>query len=178
MKRLTVLLAALGLALVGTIQLSNAPRQVLAQVRAALVRDLDNPARLPVVLTTFVSIPVGGTEGTGHFTICWEAGCSNLVPSIYRLVIEYISVNGAAVPEDAFYLAEVISTVNNQRVGSYLSLQPVHTLVPTSVSYNGGSLVRIYADPSSDVDAHFVRSNEQGERRYKISGYGHFVSVN
>lgn len=70
------------LALLGVLGKSYAP-PLMAQVRAALVQDVDQPARAPFQVTVPVNI--------NNFTFTPVS-----IPAGHRLVVDYISMSGAA----------------------------------------------------------------------------------
>jgi hypothetical protein len=74
--------AAVTVALVTVVSLSS-PKRLLAQVRAALVQDVDQPARAPFQAVVPINI------NNFNFTAV-------PIPSGKRLVIDYVSMSGAA----------------------------------------------------------------------------------
>jgi hypothetical protein len=79
-------LAAFGLVALTVVVVAFTAKPVLAQIKAALVSDVDNPARNFVRLRTDVAHPAL----TSSATICFETGYT--VPVGKRLVIDDVSV--------------------------------------------------------------------------------------
>jgi hypothetical protein len=152
----------------------------LAQVKAALVRDVDNPDRLPVVLTAGVTLDPNQGAGTAHFDICWEPGCVSLVPFGYRLIIDSVSVRGIFREDLPLQLASVRSTANRRSIETPIQA-PVQALeLGGDVHYSGTVPVHIYCDSTTAVDAFVTRGSGGGgfQRGMTFTAYGHFVSLN
>jgi hypothetical protein len=109
---------------------------LMAQVRAALVQDVDQPARAPFQVTVPVNI--------NNFTFTPVP-----IPSGKRLVIDYISLEGAAQTAGAYVQPIVIlsSTVAGSPAASYY-LQPSQSSVAPGQYYSNGPAT-IYADSLS-----------------------------
>jgi hypothetical protein len=164
------LLAASALAVTAAIPLLN-PQQLLAQVRAALVRDIDSPARMPVVLIGNSASLVEGIT-TINYDICSSVGCSSSVPSIYRLVIEHVGVYS---PTSLSTLGGIVlqSTLHNHQVDTYL--QPPDR---SSVVWTNGTPVRIYVDSGSDVRVQFIFGGGDFNPNIHSNAYGYYVEKN
>jgi hypothetical protein len=111
----------------------SGPRQLFAQVKAAMVQDVDQPARQPFQATvqmgpgnlSFVAVPI---------------------PSGKRLVVEYVAINGAAASSGGGIQPYILinSSVNGgAAVNYYLSPTPSAN-APTQ--FQVSEQVKIYAD--------------------------------
>ena len=112
-------------------------KPLVAQVRAALVRDVDNPARNALQFYLYV----GGTVTTYH------------VPVGKILVIEDVSILTEYNITGTFGISTTVKGVAVTHwfsPGGYVS-----TGVATGGSFFGGRPTRIYADPGTDV---FIQS--------------------
>jgi hypothetical protein len=175
MNKRRILLAVSGLAVITAIPILQ-PQRLLAQVKAALVRDVDNPARQPVVLLSN-DADFNGTLATTNMDICWSGGCSSVVPSVYRLVIEHVSFNWLTsenIPNDAAWLE---TRLHNHRVKSYFYTPREATAGPLWI-FSGSAPTRIYADPGSQVQA-FVRfTATKSPTPIDWRAFGYFVDAN
>jgi hypothetical protein len=151
MKRFaTNVLTSIGFVLVmATVSLWTAPR-VIAAVKAALVRDADNPARNAIQFEFYNS-------GANVYH----------VPASKILVIEYVSFQTVFSTPGTYSLS---TTVKGVTVGHYFS--PV-SYVGAADAGNGdwflGTTVRIYADPGTDVTVQTIGSAASGNGAF--SGY-------
>jgi hypothetical protein len=119
-------------------------KPLLAQVRAALVRDVDNPALQPVMF------PIGDNPQTFH------------VPAGKRLVIEYVSWRGTV--NQGFVVAVGLNVKTNGVEGThYIPGSPV------SGENIGGQKVSIMADPNTDVV--YQSAGSIGAALVLVSGY-------
>src|SRR5271169_6563070 len=106
-------------------------KPLLAQARAALVRDSDNPALQPA----FIALSGGGTYPQTY-----------LVPAGKRLVIEYISWRASSGVNSGFVTAQGLFVTSNGLSGTvYLPGSFV------SGDNIGGGKVFIMADPNTNV---------------------------
>jgi len=128
-KLLTLAAALVLLAVVGKFY----AKPVMAQIRATLTQDVDQPARQPFQ----VSVPVNFQNFTQ----------TNIpIPAGKRLVIDYISLNGAAQTSGAYIQPIVLVTAGvagNQAVSYYFGPNPSTT---TPGQYYASYPVTIYAD--------------------------------
>ena len=119
-------------------------KPLLAQVRAALVRDVDNPALQPVMFA------IGSNPQTFH------------VPVGKRLVIEYVSWRGTV--NQGFIVAVGLDVFTNGVEGThYIPGSPV------SGENIGGQKVRIEADPNTVVT--YQSAGSIGDGTVLVSGY-------
>jgi hypothetical protein len=143
MKANTTMLAGT-LALVAVLGTYYAAPAIAQSVKAALIRDVDNPALNPFQ-TTITSV-------SGF-----------IAPAHQRLVIEYV---GYSEPDTEGPI-QIVTTVNGVQVAHSVPHD-------TSESYNGfrysGRTVRIYADPGTQVGYNDTSSNG-ANIRVSISGY-------
>jgi hypothetical protein len=112
--------------------LSN-PRQLLAQAKAALVQDIDQPARQPFQATVSVN--------SNNFVFTPVS-----IPSGKRLVVEYVAMSGAAA--SAGGPIQPVILLNSSVTGSAPAtfyVQPAPSTVTPQQFYNSGP-VTIYAD--------------------------------
>jgi hypothetical protein len=128
-KLLTLAAALLLLAVVGKFY----AQPVMAQVRAALVQDVDQPARAPFQATVPINI--------NNFTYT-----SVPIPAGKRLVIDYVSLSGAAQTSGAY--VQPIIILNSAVAGSssalyYLGPNPSTT---TPGQYYLAQPMTVYAD--------------------------------
>ncbi len=127
-------------------------------------KDVDNPARHAVQVTTDVNVFSPNLSATVNSFVN--------VPSGKRLVIEYVS--GRC----------FLGTLNQQlivEVGSTLGAGPEarYTLAETrqeTLNVLGGP-VRIYADPGTAVNLYFSRDTGAGDASCRVSLSGHLVDV-
>jgi hypothetical protein len=151
MKRFaTSILTSVGFLLVmATVGLLTAPR-VIAAVKAALVRDLDNPARNAVQFAFYNS-------GANVYH----------VPAGKILVIEYVSFKTVYNTPGTYAL---VTTVKGVTVGHYFS---PNSFIGVGNATGGdwflGTTVRIYADPGTDVTISTYASAASGDGAF--SGY-------
>jgi len=128
-KLLTLAAALLVLAVVGKFY----AKPVMAQIRATLTQDVDQPARAPFQ----VSVPVN----VNNFTL------TNIpIPAGKRLVIDYISLNGAAQTNGAYVQPIVLVTASvagSNAVSYYFGPNPSTT---TPGQYYASYPTTIYAD--------------------------------
>lgn len=157
-KLLTIAAGLLLLAVVGKFY---AP-PVLAQVRAALVQDVDQPARAPFQVTVNADIK--------NFTFT-----SVPIPSGKRLVIDYVALAGAAQTTGAYVQPIVIleSSVGGGPAAQYY-MSPQQSTVAAGQYYQAQP-VTIYADSLSVAPAYAGFFPSFMDFNVVISG--HLVSV-
>jgi len=128
-KLLTLAAALVLLAVVGKFY----AKPVMAQVRATFIQDVDQPARAPFQTSVTVSI--------SNFT------STNVpIPAGKRLVIDYVSMNGAAQTSGSFVQPIVLlssSVAGNPAVSYYFGPNPSTT---TPGQYYASFPTTIYAD--------------------------------
>lgn len=131
-KLLTLAAALLVLAIVGKFY----AKPVMAQVRAALTQDVDQPARAPFQASITVNV--------NNFT-----SSSVTIPAGKRLVIDYISLNGAAQTSGAYIQPIVVVTsgvAGNPNVSYYFGPNQSTT---DAGQYYASYPTTIYADTLS-----------------------------
>ena len=131
-KLLTLAAALVLLAVVGKFY----AKPVMAQVRATFIQDVDQPARAPFQASITVSI--------SNFTTT-----SVPIPAGKRLVIDYISMNGAAQTNGQYVQPIVLvssSVAGNPSVSYYFGPNPSTT---TPGQYYASYPTTIYADSLS-----------------------------
>ena len=122
--------AALTCAVVTAISLSG-PRQLIAQVRAALVQDVDEPAH--GAFQAQLNLSLSGVSGTGL-----------TIPAGKRLVIDYVTVAGAGPSSGTQPYLEIYTTVNGGPSINYqlrLAQSPI-----TPQQFDDSEKVTIYGD--------------------------------
>lgn len=136
-----LVLPAGGIFLAALLIAALAPRAVHA-VAAALVRDVDNPARHP--FTTACS----GNGSNINFTLCQTPA----IPTGEEVVIESVSIAGIGDPGNFVGAANINTTVAG--VGQNYSLNPIFDsgLAQPAVSViQGIQPLRLYADPGTAI---------------------------
>ncbi|MGH9719468.1 MAG: hypothetical protein ACRD8O_04600 [Bryobacteraceae bacterium] len=173
MNRKGMLLATVVISAVAAISMS--PRQLLAQVRAALVRDVDNPARQPVLLYANFSFAGFGTAES--LRICTApATCTFTVPAGKRLVVESMAVQvkipsvqtlrGVSLVDPAFSLTDYWLQVG------------VLSNAGGEITYIGTHLVRIFVDSGNSLSLTVGKSLNTGGAEAHGTGYGYLVDLN
>ena len=149
-NRLWTLVAVLALVAIWGKEYS---KPVFAQVRAALTRDIDNPARNAVQFQLW-----GGTSGGAHFYT---------VPSGKTLIIEDVSFMTLDSGAETF---GIITTVKGATL--------LHWFAPggfsvsgssTGGSWFGGRTTRIYADQLTEVE--ILENGHSANSEFVFSGY-------
>jgi hypothetical protein len=131
-RRLTAAGVMTSILLLGTL---SGPRHLLAQVKYALVRDVDEPGRGAFQTT----VQVGFGTGLQGITI----------PAGKRLIIDYVSIHGNASGTSGPTLPTILieSFVNGQgQVNYYISPTQID---PTIDQWRASQVVKIYADSLS-----------------------------
>lgn len=132
-----------------------------------MVRDVDNPARQPFQEEFAITLPdnFGGENATF------------MVPLGKRLVIEYVSARGF-VPAGQTLTFSIRTRQGNTPNGV------VHYLVSTEQGFSGtstgfvaGQVMRLYADPGTQVLVRAGRNPATGTGNAFIAVSGHFVDV-
>jgi hypothetical protein len=134
-KLLTLAGALLLLAIVGKFY----AKPVLAQVRATLIQDTDQPARAPFQ----VNAAINGFNSTAV-----------AIPAGKRLVVDYVAISGAATTSGQFIEPTIIlqSSVGGEpSVPFYLPLTP-STVDATQFHHSGP--VTVYADTLTVIPAY------------------------
>jgi len=142
-----------------------------------LVRDVDNPARQPVVrLADDVNVPVGETTGRKQMYT---------VPAGKRLVIEFVSVSTFVLPpgQKLFVDVEVVDVSDGQTTYD-INLAP--TLVGTFTVGAGGNQgdrsaisqqTRLYANAGDTVRGFAQKNDAVGAGQATITVMGYLVDV-
>ena len=160
MKRfITRLLTALGLITVlATVAIWSEPR-LLAAVKAALIRDVDNPAMQPFQAAGSCSLGGGCCCGNNVYT----------VPSGKRAVVEYVSAQCPQFPSGFGCAGFVQTTLNGVMVSHSLRAVPASNGTFNTV----GQQVRIYGDAGTVITAggYSTGGPATGTINLAISGY-------
>jgi hypothetical protein len=154
------------------------PRQLLAQIRAALVRDVDHPARQPVHLRGIDTFDSTGAAA-GPLEICFgQPSCTTVVPAGKRLVIEFLSVY-ATIPSGDTVDQLTVSTrlLPATATTQYLTVTFQSTHIGQS-RFRGAHMVRMYADPGTSVNFQSNRSSATAGGNIVIHGSGYLVDLN
>jgi len=163
------LVVAAILAAVGSM-LAVTPTNVVAQIRAALVKDADNPARQPFSAST----------GIVRFATDSASASAPLltVPSGKRAVVEHLScINYLAVGNN-FVRFELLSTTG----GSAARHQFVHTNVGTSFTaeadiWSFSQPVQAYADPATEISVSALRRSSASLGGVECYASGYYVDL-
>jgi hypothetical protein len=139
-----------------------------------LVRDVDNPARQPVVrLADDVNVLVGETQAFKQMYT---------VPAGKRLVIEFVSVRTFVLPPGQTFSVEV--GVSDGQTTYDINLAP--TLVGTFTVGTGGNKVarsaisqqtRVYANAGDTIRAFAQKGDDVGAGQANITVMGYLVDV-
>lgn len=143
---------------------------VWAQVRAALVKDVDNPSRQPFAADSNVT-----NFGTGAIDV---SDPLLTVPAGKRAVIEHLSCINFLEAGNNFVRMEL-----RYRLGGILQThQFVHTRV--GVSFIGtvdiwsfSQPIRAYADPSTEISIYALRRLTSGSGGIECQISGHYVDT-
>jgi hypothetical protein len=141
---------------------------VVAQVRAALIKDVDSPARQPFAVGTTITDFAGGSNSLSDTVLT--------VPAGKRAVVEHVSC------------INYIDTANNwirfemryTSAGAASKHQFVHTYVGPSFSsgidiWSFSQPVRAYADPSTTITIAALRRSGSGAGGIECYVSGHYV---
>jgi hypothetical protein len=149
---------ALSLAALATLLGGRLAKPVYAQVKAALVRDIDNPALQPV---TF-ALTMNKTGGVPQYSAALPP-----IPAGKRLVIETISLVDQN-PGTYVGIFNVISSVNGVQTGFNVPLQYNNALQVSS----GTLAARLYADAAGGMFMLYQVQNASDANKYlSVSGY-------
>lgn len=151
------------------------PRQLLAQVRAALVRDVDHPARQPVALLRGISF-TGFGDGDRFFICTAPSICSLNVPLGKRLIIESMSVR-VTVPSGQT-VRQVSLQDPAQGLGDFYLAVNLQANEAVDDTYTGTHMVRMYIDPGGSVFISVGKSLGTGSASARATGYGYLVDLN
>lgn len=152
-KSLLITAPAIALALVAGLWMTPS---TVAQIRAALVRDVDHPAQAPVRLFASLVIPAGQASSATNLSA---------VPAGKRLVIQTVSVFGYS--QDPERIVAVWLTLNPET--TYISLDP-----ETTESKPLGSFFTGYSAIAYNRNVNFVY--EPGEVPRIVVGVGSTVN--
>jgi hypothetical protein len=143
---------------------------VIAQVRAALVKDVDNPARQPFAVNSGVSIMTQGQSSVTQALLT--------VPAGKRAVIEHVSCIDFLVSGDNFVRMELRHTLG----GVAKAQQFVHDFVGGSLLagtdiWSFSQPIRVYADPGTEVTMFAIRRTLAGTGGIECELSGHYVDT-
>ncbi len=140
-------------------------KPVWAQVRAALVRDVDNPALAPFradVNFSFLAI------GDQFFL--------TTVPTGKRLVIEHISY-GTSGPTSEQLIFAALRTGQFGPVRERLEIHPVHASADSGFFLQDASLpVKLYFEPGEEIWVAVSKSAGFATRQFEIHAEGYYVT--
>jgi len=122
--------AAVTCAVLAAVSLSS-PGQLFAQVRAALVQDIDEPAR--GAFQAQVNLSLSGVSGTGIS-----------IPAGKRLVIDYVTVAGSGPSSGTQPYVDFYTTIGGGASTSYQLILTQSPLAPQQFQNSGQ--VTIYGD--------------------------------
>lgn len=136
-----------------------------AQVRAAMVRDVDAPALTP--FRTGVSFT---------FTAVNDQRLLTTVPAGKRLVIEHISYWGFTATGSSFVFA-ALRTGQFGPLRTILEIRPPHASAASSFTIQDASLpVRAYFEAGEQVWITASKSSGLGDASFEITVHGHLVT--
>jgi hypothetical protein len=143
---------------------------VIAQVRAALVKDVDNPARQPFAVNSGTSSINAGSISVTQVLLT--------VPAGKRAVIEHVSCIDFLASGDNFVRMELRHTLG----GVAKAQQFVHDFVGASLAsgidvWSFSQPIRAYADPGTDISMSALRRNSAGTGGIECELSGHFVDT-
>jgi hypothetical protein len=143
-------------------------KPVAAQIRGMLVQDVDQPARAPFQARFSVDMT--------------NKPVAVAIPKGYRLVIDYITVNGVAADSSGNYDIqpglEIESTLAGAEVTHVINLEPFdQTIAPGHFFWNGPAA--FYADSLSVSIAYTGTGNPAAPGYIDLAGAisGHLVAV-
>jgi hypothetical protein len=145
---------------------SLVPASAVAQVRAALVRDVDSPALQP--FRSHIDV---------NFTFTNEQRLVTTVPAGKRLVIEHVSYS-ATMPVGT---QVVFGGIRSPEFGTFwqiLGINPPHTSAsPSFVLQDGAQPIRQYFEPNEEVWLSVSTSNSVPGRSIQVIVSGYFVNL-
>lgn len=169
-------------AIAGAVAISMmTPRELLAQVRAALVRDVDHPARQPVYLRGSFQIVPGNLTGSDPLQICTGSStCVSAVPAGKRLVIEFITVRISAYSTPSAIITHMVirTDFGPGNTEYYLDVPFQGTMSNGDRLYRANHMVRMYSDPGGGVFAQSGRSPTGELANVTLGGTGYLVDLN
>ena len=133
----------------------------IAQIKAALVRDSDNPALQPFQLT--LAIPGCGALCDGSFN----------VPPGKRLVIQSVAF-GIAGGSGISARASMTTVVNGVSVGYAIPMAPEYGYTGTA---RGSLYGQYYADPGTNVSFHLDFNGNYATQTDFLTISGYYVNV-
>jgi len=149
--------------------LAVTPTAVVAQIRAALVRDADNPARQPFSASN--SSLYSGSSSSAAATLL-------TVPSGKRAVVEhlscinYLAVDNNFVRFEMLYIANGVAARHqfvNTRVGT--------SFVATADIWSFSQPVQAYADPGTEISVNALRRSSAGLGGLECDVSGYYVDM-
>jgi len=144
----------------------------IAQIRAALTKDVDHPIRQPFNVTSLIDISPGG--GTEYRTTALT------VPAGKRAVLEHLAcAGGAPVDTKVAYFAALYNVSPNPGRTSFLYAAPILTAAdPVFNRFVGSQSFRAYSDPGSEVRFVVKLANAtMGFGSFDCSLSGHYVDL-
>jgi len=155
-------LAALALSFVG----SSFGQSVAAQVRAALVRDVDNPALQPFRASASVVMNFLNVQAQVA-----------VVPAGKRLVIESVTYQGASPTNMQFIFAGLRTPQFGTFVGQ-IEINPPHaSAVSNFFIQDGAQATRMYFEPGEEVWLSVSASSSSANAQMTVYVNGHFVTL-
>ncbi len=157
--------AALIAVLAAAILVGMLAQPVWAQVRAALVRDVDTPALAPFQASVDY-----------NFTFINDQRLLTTVPAGKRLVIEYISFWSGGPTDDQL----VFGALRNGQLGPITVVLEIHPPHPSALSsthtiQDGSQPVKAYFEPGEQVWVS-ASHNTNGSRSLYLRAIGHYIT--
>jgi hypothetical protein len=139
-------------------------KPLMAQVRAALVRDVDNPSLAPF------------RGGAGFVTDTFDKEVFlTKVPAGKRLVIEHISYACAGHPRNQL-MAGGLTAGQFGALHVFLEIHPPREAIPGLTYQDGSQPVRVYFEPGEEVWVQLT-NNPDDSRRFEIRVEGYYVNL-
>jgi hypothetical protein len=166
-------LLGLGVFALAAVAASALVPPVVAQVRAALVRDADHPARSSVLFTADVNIPNAGFN---------SAVLTGVIPPGKKLVVEFVAANCSSSSSldrlQLFLQLRGPGGVLGRPVKIPIAQEPLPHL-PDSMAWGAAEMTRLYADhhPEGSVEVTVGRFTTSGTVFCDINLSGHTVDA-
>jgi hypothetical protein len=153
-------------ALVVTILAGSLGPSAMAQVRAALVRNVDTPALQPFQATLGI-----------NFAFINEQRLVTTVPAGKRLVIDHISYN-ATMPVGTQLIFGALRTGEFGTLRQFFEIHPPHISASASfILHDGSGPARVYFEAGEEVWVSTSTSSGAANRSMTVVISGYFITV-
>ena len=133
-------------------------RPVMAEVRAALVQNVDEPGRNPFAFSAFI------TQSQGPTTTTFS------VPAGKRYVVQQFSAQCTLTPTSTPFVVTLQGTTNGTSVQAYAPSSLIGSLFDLPV-FAGRGTTPLYADPGSSLTVGIATQVVVNDCSYSVSGY-------